>query len=55
MLQSSLTETKRLLANTKDQHDRHVIEFEADIKTKEAVLLEAKTKELNDMREEHLR
>ncbi len=54
-LQTSLTETKRLLANTKEQHDKHVMEFEADVKTKEATLLEIKSRELNELREQHLR
>lgn len=54
-LHSSLTETKRLLASAKDQHDRHLLESEADVKTREALLLEAKAKELADLRELHAR
>lgn len=54
-LQASLTETKRLLASTKEQHDKHMLESEADVKTKEAALAEAKAKELNDLREQHQR
>ena len=55
VLQTALTETKRQLVSTKEQHDKHALEFEADVKSKEATMLETKSRELNDLREQHLR
>lgn len=55
ILQGSLTEAKRQLAQVKEQHDKRVLEFEAEARNREAAALQARTHELAELSEQHLR
>ncbi|KAL4433886.1 hypothetical protein ABPG75_000327 [Micractinium tetrahymenae] len=54
-LQTSLGEARRAAAAAREQHERLVLEHEADAKAREAAVLEAKARELADLREAGLR
>lgn len=54
-LQTSLGEARRTAAAAREQHERLLLEHEADAKSREAAVLEAKARELADLREAGLR
>ncbi|KAL4419535.1 hypothetical protein ABPG77_005766 [Micractinium sp. CCAP 211/92] len=54
-LQASLGEARRAAATAREQHERLLLEHEADARALEAAVLEAKAKELADLREAGLR
>lgn len=54
-LQASLSEARRAGAAAREQHERLLLEHEADAKAREAAVVEAKARELADLREAGLR
>lgn len=54
-LQLTLEEVRAAAALAKERHERLILEWGADAKAREAALLEAKSKELADLREEAAR
>lgn len=54
-LQTSLGEARRAAAAAREQHERLLLEHEADARAREGAVLEANARELADLREAGLR
>ena len=54
-LQVVLGETRRTAAAAREAHERRMLEGEAEAKTREAEALAARTRELSELSEQHIR